>query len=76
MTPVNDPGFASTAFIILMSALVFIMTPAVGYFYSGLSRGKSALTNVMISMLVYAVVTIQVIQIFIIYFSGFFLVLA
>ena len=57
---VVDPGLTSTGFIIWCSAFVFLMTPGLGFFYSGLGSSKSALTNIMICMLVYAVVTIQV----------------
>ena len=52
-------GFATTSFLITCSAMVMLMTPAVGIFYSGLSRSKNALTIIMISCLAYAVVTIQ-----------------
>ncbi len=52
-TPFVDSGFASTAFLIMCSALVMIMTPAVGMFYSGLSRNEHALTIVLISCLSY-----------------------
>jgi Amt family ammonium transporter len=41
------------------TALVFIMTPAVGLVYSGMSRQKNSLTMLMLSMLCYAVVTVQ-----------------
>ena len=52
-------GYPSTGFVIICSALVMIMTPAVGLFYSGLSRSKNAITIIMICMLAYAVVSIQ-----------------
>ena len=58
-TPFVETGFASTAFIVLSSALVFLMTPAVGLLYSGLSNSKNALTMIMLSMLAYAIVAIQ-----------------
>jgi Amt family ammonium transporter len=35
------------------------MTPGLGFFYSGLARAKGALSNVMICMLAYCIVTIQ-----------------
>lgn len=57
--PFSETGFASTAFLILCSALVFLMTPGVGLLYSGLSSSKNALSILMLSMLSYAVVMIQ-----------------
>ena len=56
---INDPGLPSTSFLILCSALVFLMVPGLGLFYSGLSNSKNALSNIMIVMLVYCVVAIQ-----------------
>ncbi len=40
---------ASTASLTLAAMLVFIMTPAVGVFYSGLARQKHSLTLIMLS---------------------------
>ena len=50
----------SIGFIVLCSALVFIMTPGLGLYYSGMSRNKNALSLIMICMLAYCVVTLQV----------------
>ncbi|KAJ2994411.1 hypothetical protein HDV02_001586 [Globomyces sp. JEL0801] len=58
-TPIVENGFPSTGFILICSALVMLMTPAVGLFYSGLSHSRNALTIIMISFLSYAVVCIQ-----------------
>ncbi|KAI8906808.1 ammonium transporter AmtB-like domain-containing protein [Gorgonomyces haynaldii] len=58
-SPFTETGFASTGFLIMSSALVFIMTPGVGLLYSGLSRSKNALTIIMLSYLSYAIVAIQ-----------------
>lgn len=55
----TDPGFPSIAFIILNSALVFIMTPGLGFFFAGQAQAKHSLSLVMICMLAYAVVTLQ-----------------
>ena len=52
-------GYASTAFMVVCSALVMVMTPAVGLLYSGLTRSKNALTMVMLSFLCYSVVALQ-----------------
>lgn len=56
----TDPTTAANiGFLIVCSALVFIMTPGVGLLYSGLSRSKNALTIIMICCLSYAVVAVQ-----------------
>jgi len=48
-----------TAWIIVATALVFIMIPGVGYFYSGMARSKNALSLIMLSVLSLAVVSFQ-----------------
>ncbi|KAJ3053333.1 hypothetical protein HK097_004506 [Rhizophlyctis rosea] len=57
--PFNEPGYASTGFLIWGAALVFIMAPGLGLFYSGMSRAKNALSLIMITFLSIAVVSIQ-----------------
>lgn len=57
--PFNETGYASLGFITVCAALVFIMTPGLGFFYSGLSAPKNALTLIMLSMLSMAIVTFQ-----------------
>lgn len=47
---INDPGYASTAFMVVNSALVFLMTPGLGLFYAGLSRKKNALSNMLVNV--------------------------
>lgn len=44
------------AFIMMCSALVLLMVPGVGFFYSGLARRKSALSLLFLSMMSVAVV--------------------
>ena len=58
-TPYIEIGYASTGFIIICTAMVMVMSPAVGLLYSGLTRSKNALTMVMLSFLCYAVVCVQ-----------------
>jgi len=58
-TSPNPPTSGDTAFVILSGALVFIMTPGLGFFYGGMARSKHFLSTVMTSMLAIAVVTIQ-----------------
>lgn len=47
------------AFLVISIALVLLMVPGVGFFYSGLSRRKSALSLIFISILACAVTIIQ-----------------
>jgi Amt family ammonium transporter len=61
----NDDGTTTIynvgdiAFMICAMALVFIMIPGVGFFYSGLLRRKNALSMIWTSMLSTAVVSFQ-----------------
>ena len=48
------------AWMLAATALVWIMTPGIGFFYSGLLRRKNALSMIWASMVVMAVVTFQV----------------
>jgi Ammonium Transporter Family len=48
------------AWIIAATALVWIMIPGVGFFYSGLLRRKNALSMIWLSMVTLAVVSFQV----------------
>ena len=45
-----DPG--STGFMILGAMLVFLMTPALAFFYGGLSRRKNVLNTMFMSIAV------------------------
>ncbi|HVO77943.1 MAG TPA: ammonium transporter [Methanomassiliicoccales archaeon] len=56
------PGTISsgdTAFVLISSALVLIMTPAVGLFYGGMVRSKNISTMINQSIIILAVVSIQ-----------------
>jgi len=46
-------------FMIICAGLVWIMTPGLGYFYSGMARSKSALSLIMVCFLAIAVVSVQ-----------------
>jgi len=48
-----------TAWVLASTALVWIMIPGVGYFYSGMARSKNALSLIMLSVLSVAVVSFQ-----------------
>ena len=58
-TPFVEVGYASTGFLIMCSAIVMIMTPAVGMLYSGLARTEHALSVMLLCCLAYAIVSIQ-----------------
>ncbi|HEX9128308.1 MAG TPA: ammonia channel protein, partial [Gemmatimonadaceae bacterium] len=45
-TPINQ---ADTAWMLVATALVLVMTPALGFFYGGLVRAKNALNTMMMS---------------------------
>jgi len=58
-TPADfHPG--NIAYVLASTALVWLMIPGVGYFYSGLARSKSALSLIMLSCWSIAVVSVQV----------------
>src|SRR5436853_2647851 len=46
MTPINP---ADTAWMLVATALVLLMTPALGFFYGGMVRAKNALNTMMMS---------------------------
>jgi hypothetical protein len=48
------------AWVLASTALVWIMVPGVGFFYSGLLRRKNALSMISLSMITLAVVSFQV----------------
>jgi ammonium transporter, Amt family len=48
-----------TAYIIVASAMVFVMVPGLGFLYSGLARRKSALSMLWACMGSYSVITFQ-----------------
>ncbi|KAG0148255.1 hypothetical protein CROQUDRAFT_670057 [Cronartium quercuum f. sp. fusiforme G11] len=56
-TTVYNPG--DLAWVLASTALVMIMTPGLGFFYSGLLRRKNALSMIFLSMAVYAVASFQ-----------------
>jgi Amt family ammonium transporter len=46
MPPINS---ADTAWLLISTALVLVMTPALGFFYGGMVRAKNALNTLMMS---------------------------
>jgi Amt family ammonium transporter len=48
-----------TAWLLVSAALVMIMTPALGFFYGGLVRRKNALSTIMHSFFILALISVQ-----------------
>lgn len=48
-----------TAWILISTALVMLMTPAVGFFYAGMVRKKNALSTMTMSFVLLALISIQ-----------------
>ncbi|KAJ3102481.1 hypothetical protein HDU96_009614 [Phlyctochytrium bullatum] len=63
----TDPGAPTAAgldlnsngFMTSMAVFVFIMVPGLGFFYSGMTRAKNALSMILLSMMAMCVVTVQ-----------------
>ncbi|NMB79235.1 MAG: ammonium transporter, partial [Methanomicrobiales archaeon] len=49
----------ATAWILAATALVMLMTPAVGFFYGGLVRRKNLISMITLSFVAFALVSIQ-----------------
>ncbi|HBE78974.1 MAG TPA: ammonia channel protein [Firmicutes bacterium] len=48
-----------TAWVLIASALVMLMTPALGFFYGGMVRKKNLLSTIMFSFAILALISIQ-----------------
>lgn len=48
-----------TAFILICTAMVMLMTPGVGLFYGGMVRNKNVISMIAMSFVAFAIVTIQ-----------------
>src|SRR4051794_34949175 len=48
-----------TAWVLASSALVMLMTPALGFFYAGMARGKNVLATIMQSFIIVALISVQ-----------------
>lgn len=49
----------NSSFILICTAMVMLMTPAVGFFYGGLVRKKNLISMLMLSFISFALVTVQ-----------------
>jgi len=57
VTPKVD--FGDTAWVLTSTALVMVMTPALGFFYGGLVRRKNVLATIMHSFIMLCIVSVQ-----------------
>ena len=48
-----------TAWILISTALVILMTPALGFFYGGLVRRKNILSTIMLSVAILALISVE-----------------
>lgn len=48
-----------TAWVLISTALVILMTPALGFFYGGMVRKKNLLSTIMLSVVILALITVQ-----------------
>jgi len=48
-----------TAWVLISTALVMLMIPAVGLFYGGMVRKKNALSTIMFSFAILALISVQ-----------------
>jgi Amt family ammonium transporter len=51
--------FGDTAWVLTSAALVMLMTPALGFFYGGLVQRKNALSTIMHSFFILALISVQ-----------------
>ncbi|KAG0172024.1 hypothetical protein DFQ28_001779 [Apophysomyces sp. BC1034] len=60
-SPTPPPQYSSgdISWILISTALVWLMIPGIGYFYSGMARSKNALSLIMCSVLSLVVVSVQ-----------------
>jgi ammonium transporter, Amt family len=56
MAPPSELNAADTAWMMVSTALVLLMTPALGFFYGGLVRAKNVLNTMMMSVIATGVV--------------------
>src|SRR5688500_8854299 len=50
---------ADVSWVLMSSALVMLMTPALGFFYGGLVRRKNVLATIMHSFFILALISVQ-----------------
>src|SRR5436309_3756518 len=55
----NNISAGDTAWLLVSSALVMLMTPALGFFYGGLVRKKNVLATIMHSFFILCLISVQ-----------------
>ena len=55
----NAINAGDTAWVLISTALVMLMTPALGFFYGGLVRRKNVLSTIMHSFFMLALISVQ-----------------
>lgn len=55
----NEINSGDTAWLLISTALVMLMTPALGFFYGGLVRRKNVLATIMHSFFILALISVQ-----------------
>ena len=58
----TEPGTldtGDTAWVLISAALVFFMTPGLGFFYGGMVRNKNVLTTIMQSFFIIAMISVE-----------------
>ena len=58
-TPVTKVDTGDTAFVLISTALVMLMTPGLALFYGGMVRGKNVLGTLMQSFVAIALISVQ-----------------
>lgn len=59
MVEINPIDAGDTAWVLASAALVMIMTPGVGLFYGGMVRRKNAISTIMMSFTILALISLQ-----------------
>ncbi|MEW5720231.1 MAG: ammonium transporter, partial [Chloroflexota bacterium] len=59
MNTVNAINAGDTAWVLIATALVMMMTPALAFFYGGMVRKKNVLSTLNLSFIIMAVISIQ-----------------
>lgn len=59
MTTATAINSGDTAWMLISTALVMLMTPALGFFYGGLVRRKNVLSTIMHSFFILALISVQ-----------------
>ena len=57
--PLSSVSPGDTAWMLMSTALVFLMIPGLGFFYAGMARSHSALSLIFLSMLALAIVSLE-----------------